>query len=63
MNLTPLDIASLEAEYNAIVEALKVTDFNKSEAAKILQIDRKTLYNKLKKYKNHIGLKNNTSVA
>lgn len=55
--LTPLDLAALEAEYNAIVEALKETNFNKTEAARILKIDRKTLYNKINKYKDHVGLK------
>lgn len=50
MSLTPLDEAALKAEYNLIVETLKKTKFNKSRAAKILQIDRKTLYNKLTAY-------------
>jgi two-component system, NtrC family, response regulator HydG len=50
MNLTPLDEAAIEAEYNLIVETLKKTRFNKTKAAEILQIDRKTLYNKLETY-------------
>lgn len=47
MNLTPLDKAAIEAEYNLIVKTLKKTKFNKTKAAEILQIDRRTLYNKL----------------
>ncbi|MGN7987561.1 sigma-54-dependent transcriptional regulator [Pedobacter sp. 22226] len=37
-----------EAEYTAILNVLKEVNFNKTKAAKILQIDRKTLYNKIK---------------
>jgi two-component system response regulator HydG len=42
--------ASIDAEYELIVEALKKCNYNKSKAAKILNIDRKTLYNKMKQY-------------
>jgi two-component system response regulator HydG len=52
MNLTPLDKAALEAEYDLIVKTLKKTKFNKSKAAELLQIDRKTLYNKITAYEN-----------
>jgi two-component system response regulator HydG len=48
--LTSLDIAALEAEYNIILQALKETNFNKAEAAKLLNVDRKTIYNKLKRF-------------
>ena len=40
--------ASDQAEKLAIMAALEQTRFNKSKAAEVLNIDRKTLYNKLK---------------
>jgi len=43
-----LRYAAKEAEYNKILEVLKSVNFNKTKAAKILNIDRKTLYNKIK---------------
>lgn len=45
-----LKSASLDAEYDMIVEALKQVNFNKSKAARLLNIDRKTLYNKMKQH-------------
>lgn len=42
--------ANIDAEYEVILEALKQANFNKSKAAKLLNIDRKTLYNKMKQY-------------
>lgn len=39
-----------EAEYETIMSVLKQVRFNKSKAAEILQIDRKTLYNKMKAF-------------
>jgi two-component system, NtrC family, response regulator HydG len=43
-----LKIASSEAEYEVIINALRKVNFNKSKAAELLGIDRKTLYNKMK---------------
>lgn len=43
-----LKTAAHEAEYSAILNVLKEVNFNKTKAAKILNIDRKTLYNKMK---------------
>lgn len=42
--------ASGIAEKRLIMKVLKETDNNKTEASKILQIDYKTLYNKMKEY-------------
>ncbi|MDR6942053.1 sigma-54-dependent transcriptional regulator [Mucilaginibacter pocheonensis] len=40
--------AALEAEYETIIKVLREVNFNKTKAAEILNIDRKTLYNKMK---------------
>lgn len=55
LNETPLPQPSMalhneETEKYQILEALKQTGNNKSRAAQLLDIDRKTLYNKLKLY-------------
>jgi len=42
--------ASTDAEYELILSVLKKVKFNKTKTAKILNIDRKTLYNKLDQY-------------
>lgn len=49
-NERPRDLknAALEAEYEAILKVLREVNFNKTKAAKILNIDRKTLYNKMR---------------
>jgi two-component system response regulator HydG len=47
---TNLKAAALDVEYEIIVEALKKCNFNKTKAAKMLNIDRKTLYNKMMQY-------------
>lgn len=44
------DSVLLEAEYKAIIKAIKDHDNNRSAAARFLGIDRKTLYNKIWKY-------------
>ncbi len=38
---------SKQAEYNKIISIMKTVRYNKTKAARILNIDRKTLYNKL----------------
>ena len=45
-----LKAAAIDVEYEIIVDALKKCNYNKSKAAKLLNIDRKTLYNKMKQY-------------
>ena len=45
-----LPLRNEEAEKQHIIEALRQTGNNKSRAAQLLGIDRKTLYNKLKAY-------------
>jgi two-component system response regulator HydG len=42
--------AAAQAEYDTIMNVLKQVNYNKSRAAEILKIDRKTLYNKIKSY-------------
>lgn len=42
--------AAAKAEYEAILNTLMQVNFNKSKAAEILNIDRKTLYNKIRNY-------------
>ncbi len=43
-------VSLAELEKAHIVDVLKECDFNISQAAKVLEIDRTTLYNKMKKY-------------
>ncbi len=42
--------AAMIAERKAIITALKETGYNKSRAAGLLKVDRKTLYNKMREY-------------
>ena len=42
--------AAMDAESEVILNALRQTNFNKSKAAELLNIDRKTLYNKIKHF-------------
>lgn len=43
--------ANMEAEYHVILDALKQANYNKSKAASLLNMDRKTLYNKMRQFK------------
>lgn len=45
-----LKAASLNAEYETIMNVLKEVKYNKSKAAEKLNIDRKTLYNKIRAF-------------
>ncbi|MDX5447439.1 MAG: sigma-54 dependent transcriptional regulator [Bacteroidota bacterium] len=45
-----LKVQQEEREKQAIIKALEQTRYNKSKAARILNIDRKTLYNKMERY-------------
>lgn len=47
---SPLKAASEEAEKEQILSVLTQTGYNKSKTAHLLNIDRKTLYNKLKQF-------------
>lgn len=47
------DTAS-KAEYEAIMQVLKKVNYNKTKAAELLKIDRKTLYNKIRNYEDSI---------
>ncbi len=47
---TSIELYDEQDEKQKILVALKMTNNNKSKAAKLLKIDRKTLYNKLKLY-------------
>jgi two-component system, NtrC family, response regulator HydG len=48
--ITALRDAASHAEYEAIMNVLKQVKFNKTKAAEVLKIDRKTLYNKIRSY-------------
>ena len=48
---TDLKKVSEDAEKLRIINALEETNYNKSKAATLLNIDRKTLYNKIKSYR------------
>lgn len=47
--MKPLKQYASHAEFKAVLAALSRNDWNKSNAARELSIDRKTLYNKMKK--------------
>jgi len=50
LSVFELKEATSEAEKEVITNALIKSNYNKSKAAKLLNIDRKTLYNKIKEY-------------
>lgn len=49
-NIFDLKSVVEQAESEAILKALKATNFNKSKCAELLGVDRKTLYNKMNAY-------------
>ena len=49
-NTATAHFSKSEFEKDRIIKALKRTNFNKSEAAKLLQVTRKTLYNRINHY-------------
>jgi len=55
-NRTDFDLkdASSKAEYDTIMSVLRRVNYNKSKAAEILKIDRKTLYNKIRSYEDSV---------
>ncbi|MDR0349562.1 MAG: sigma-54 dependent transcriptional regulator [Tannerella sp.] len=50
-----IDLHLIENEKERILKALDVTNGNKTAAARLLKIDRKTLYNKMHQHKMEIG--------
>jgi two-component system response regulator HydG len=48
--ITDLKDAASHAEYETIMNVLKQVKFNKTKAAAVLKIDRKTLYNKIRHF-------------
>lgn len=58
-NIPELKEATLSTEKEIITNALEETNFNKSKAAQMLNIDRKTLYNKIKLYDIEVSKKVN----
>ncbi len=54
---TDLKDAASQAEYETIMNVLKQVKFNKTKAAEMLKIDRKTLYNKIRNYEESNTLK------
>lgn len=46
--------AATQAEYETIMKVLQQVKYNKTKAAEILQIDRKTLYNKIKNFEDQM---------
>ncbi len=55
--VTDLKDAASQAEYDTIMNVLKQVKFNKTKAAEVLKIDRKTLYNKIRHYEESVNEK------
>lgn len=53
-----IDLHLIENEKERILKALDITNGNKAAAARLLKIDRKTLYNKMHQYNMEIGKDN-----
>lgn len=47
--------AAIRAEYETIMSVLQQVNFNKKKAAELLNIDRKTLYNKIKSFQDQVS--------
>lgn len=52
---TDLKNAATQAEYETIMKVLQQVKYNKTKAAEILHIDRKTLYNKIKGFEDQMS--------
>jgi len=63
MSLFSLDDTAIKAEYALIIEALKKTGYNKTKAAQLLGVDRKTLYRKITSYERSQQIDNEQKVA
>ena len=46
----PLKGAAAKSEQELIIQTLEKAKYNKTKAAQLLNIDRKTLYNKMRQY-------------
>jgi two-component system response regulator HydG len=55
-------LAKLKADYEVCVQAMIKSNFNRTKAAKILNIERRTLYNKFKAFE-EAGLHVTTEIA
>lgn len=63
MKITPYKLAKLQAEIKQIGDALDKTDGKVGEAANLLQIDRKTIYNKFKIYNKWLASQSKKKVS